>query len=136
MRYYARFNHGKLKRVLLDNLGHARSLWIEANRNALHGLEGIVECMKNTWKIPWNGANPVGTGFEGERESLGNPPRSGGETPNHLLVALAAGWKRVEKKKSRNEGSRPVKGFYTLGDRTYPVGHQTGFVWLGARLVQ
>jgi hypothetical protein len=37
-------------------------------------------------------------GGEG-RESLGNPPKSGGETPNHLLVTLATCWKRVERRK-------------------------------------
>jgi hypothetical protein len=45
---YARFNHGKLKRVLLDNLRHARRLGTEGNHNALHGLEGIVDLVKNT----------------------------------------------------------------------------------------
>jgi hypothetical protein len=32
---------------LLDNLGHARSLWTEGNHNALHGLEGIEDRVKN-----------------------------------------------------------------------------------------
>jgi hypothetical protein len=45
---YARFNHGKLKRVLLDNLRHARRLGTEENHNALHGLEGIEDRAKNT----------------------------------------------------------------------------------------
>jgi hypothetical protein len=33
--------------VLQANLGHARSLWTEGNHNALHGLEGIVDHVKN-----------------------------------------------------------------------------------------
>jgi hypothetical protein len=35
-------------RVLLDNFGHARSLGTEGKHNALHGLEGIKNRVKNT----------------------------------------------------------------------------------------
>jgi hypothetical protein len=35
-------------RVLLGNLGHGRRLLTTENRNALHGLEGIVDHVKNT----------------------------------------------------------------------------------------
>jgi hypothetical protein len=34
--------------LLLDNLGHGRRLLTKGNRNALHGLEGITDHMKNT----------------------------------------------------------------------------------------
>jgi hypothetical protein len=39
------------------------------------------------------------------------------ETPNRLLDALAASWKRVEKKRSPKEKSRLVKGINTQGTR-------------------
>jgi hypothetical protein len=39
------------------------------------------------------------------------------ETPNHLLDALAASWKIVEKKRSPKEKSRVVKGLNTQGTR-------------------
>jgi hypothetical protein len=45
---YARFNHGKSRKVLLDILEHARSPWAEGNRNVLHGLEEIVDRVKST----------------------------------------------------------------------------------------
>jgi hypothetical protein len=63
-------------RVLLDNLGHARMLWTKGICNALHGFEEIVDRIDNTLKIPWNGGNPVETGF---LEKKGwNPPRTWG----------------------------------------------------------
>jgi hypothetical protein len=34
--------------VLLDNLGHGRRLLTKGNLNALHGLDGIVDRVKNT----------------------------------------------------------------------------------------
>jgi hypothetical protein len=39
------------------------------------------------------------------------------ETPNRLLDALAASWKRVEKKRSPKGKSRLVKGINTQGTR-------------------
>jgi hypothetical protein len=33
--------------MLLDKLGHARSLGIKGNHNALHGFEGITDLVKN-----------------------------------------------------------------------------------------
>jgi hypothetical protein len=38
--------------VLLSNLGHGRRLLTKGNHNALHGLEGIIDRVKNTKKVP------------------------------------------------------------------------------------
>jgi hypothetical protein len=66
------------------------------------------------------------------RESLGKSLRSGGGTPNRLLVALAADWKGVDRRKSLNEGSKHrSKGYIPRGldlssgtpDQTCPVGN-------------
>jgi hypothetical protein len=38
--------------VLLGNLGHGRRLLTKGNRNALHGLGGNVDRVKNTKKVP------------------------------------------------------------------------------------
>jgi hypothetical protein len=38
--------------VLLDNLGHARNLRTKGSHNALHGLRGIIDSVKNDEKIP------------------------------------------------------------------------------------
>jgi hypothetical protein len=50
--------------MLLDKLGHARSLGIEGNHNALHGFEGIADLAKNSWEIPWTRLNPMDTGWK------------------------------------------------------------------------
>jgi hypothetical protein len=54
-------------KLLLDNLGYARKVWTKGNCNALQRLGEIIDHMNNTLKIPWNGGNPVETGFLEER---------------------------------------------------------------------
>jgi hypothetical protein len=51
--------------VLLDKLGHARSLGVEGNHNALHGLRGIVDRAKNGCEITLNQRKSGGDQIKG-----------------------------------------------------------------------
>jgi hypothetical protein len=46
--FFCKFNHRNSTQMLLDKLGHARSLGIEGNHNALHGFEGIADLANNS----------------------------------------------------------------------------------------
>jgi hypothetical protein len=124
--------------VLLDNLRHARRLGTEENHNALHGLEGIEDRVKNTWRIPWIRVNPVEIGFDKEKgwNPLRDAKQREGKSQITLESPLVAGWRGVERKKKSKKKLRSVEGLNTQGTglvrwigQTCLVGRQTGLVW-------
>jgi hypothetical protein len=88
-------------RELLGNLGYARRLGTEENHNALHGLEGIIDRMKNTSNIPSTGVNLVETEFEEERgwNHLGIPKQERGR----FQIAKKSPWPPVGREWKREK---------------------------------
>jgi hypothetical protein len=76
--------------------------WIERNRRSREAH------LKNTLDRSKSSGDRIRGGEV--RESLENPPRSGGDTPNHLGFTLGHWWKKG--RRSLNEGSRAGQGGY------------------------
>jgi hypothetical protein len=121
--------------VLLDKLGHARSLGVEGNHNALHGLRGIVDRAKNGCEITLNQRKSGGDQIKGGEgmDSLRYRQETMGGTLNHLGVPWSHPNRRLERvgeeKKESTMARNQSKGFIPRGpdlsggtpDRTCPV---------------